>query len=73
MYIARFNWDAQCDEEVSFKTGDRIVDAVSISDEWMIATVERTKKRGRIEKFHVFAEIARSKCLLLWPLLCPKH
>merc|ERR1712137_217256 len=47
-YRAMYDYDADDDDEVSFRDGDVIVDCKPIDEGWMIGTVLRTGRSGMV-------------------------
>ena len=43
-----YDYEAQDTDEVSFRDGDIIIDAVFIDEGWMTGTVHRTSQTGNI-------------------------
>lgn len=52
-YRAMYDYDAQDDDEISFRDGDSIIDTEPIDEGWMYGTVERTGKRGMLPANYV--------------------
>ena len=44
-----YDYEAQDTDEVSFRDGDIIIDAVFIDEGWMTGTVHRTGQTGRVD------------------------
>merc|ERR1719361_2371953 len=47
-YQAIYDYDAQDDDEVSFRDGDLIINCVKIDDGWMCGTVHRSGQYGML-------------------------
>ena len=45
-----YDYESQDTDEVSFRDGDIIVDAVFIDEGWMTGTVHRTGQTGRVNE-----------------------
>ena len=52
-FQAIYDYEAQDDDEVSFRDGDLIVNCVKIDDGWMCGTVHRTGKYGMLPANYV--------------------
>jgi hypothetical protein len=52
-YQAIYDYDAQDDDEVSFRDGDLIINCVKIDDGWMCGTVHRTGQYGMLPANYV--------------------
>ena len=51
-----YDYEAQDTDEVSFRDGDIIIDAVFIDEGWMTGTVHRTGQTGRVHTVHMTRE-----------------
>merc|ERR1719245_376366 len=52
-YQAIYDYDAQDDDEVSFRDGDLIINCVKIDDGWMCGTIHRTGQYGMLPANYV--------------------
>ena len=52
-YQAIYDYEAQDNDEVSFKDGDIIINAVPIAEGWMTGTVHRTGQSGMLPANYV--------------------
>ena len=52
-FQAIYDYEAQDDDEVSFRDGDLIINCVKIDDGWMCGTVHRTGKYGMLPANYV--------------------
>ena len=52
-YQAIYDYDAQDDDEVSFRDGDLIINCVKIDDGWMCGTVHRSGQYGMLPANYV--------------------
>ena len=52
-YQAIYDYEAQDNDEVSFKDGDIIINAVPIDEGWMTGTVHRTGQSGMLPANYV--------------------
>jgi len=53
VYIAMYDYDAQDDDEVSFRENDHIVLYEMIDEGWMYGIVQRTGRKGMIPANYV--------------------
>jgi len=52
-FQAIYDYDAQDDDEVSFRDGDLIINCVKIDDGWMCGTIHRTGQYGMLPANYV--------------------
>ncbi|TNN15515.1 LIM and SH3 domain protein isoform 6 [Schistosoma japonicum] len=52
-FVAQYSYEAKEDDEVTFKSGDVIVNGEPISEGWMYGTVQRTGKFGMLPSNYV--------------------
>jgi len=53
MYQAMYDYDAQDNDEVSFREGDMVINCQPIDEGWMFGTIQRTNKRGMLPANYV--------------------
>ncbi|KAI0221526.1 LIM and SH3 domain protein F42H10.3 [Lamellibrachia satsuma] len=53
VYQAMYDYDAQDNDEVSFKEGDIVINCQPIDEGWMFGTIQRSNKRGMLPANYV--------------------